>query len=777
MLLPNLLLAGFVASILAPLIQRMTKQYAGLILALWPAAFATAILLEAPQVLAGEPFQHTITWAEGLNLSISFYIDGLSVLFALMVSVIGTVVLIYASGYMKGYPYQGRFYAILLMFMTAMNGVVCSGNIIALFIFWELTGISSFLLIGFNHEKPESRAAALQALLITTAGGLALLAGLLIMGWVGGSFEITELFTQQVALQQHPLYFLMLCLFLAGAFTKSAQFPFHFWLPQAMAAPTPISAYLHSATMVKLGVFLLARFFPMLSGTEEWMLLVMTVGGITMVMGAVRSPFQDDLKAVLAYSTLSVLGMLIFLLGMGTSMAVKGMVLLTMAHALYKAPLFLVTGILDHETGTRSVSALSGLRKKMPLTFVIGLIAAASMIGLPPTLGFIGKETLLEAFQLSPLAWLTGIACVVTGIGLMGAAWLAGIKPFLGAEKATPKPAHEAPLSMWLAPLLLASLALVLIVFNKPLLTPLTNSAIGAIQASESAIKVKLWHGFTLALGLSVLIIALGALFIRQRDQLILKVERWRIPKFLRPSKIYQWSFEQMFEVAALTTRLIQRDSLRANLSIILTVFLVIGSAAMMRNGGFLTWPGLQAIHPLEILLGITMVIAALLAMRAKSMMRAAVSLGVVGFSMSAVFMVYGAVDLAITQIVVDTLTVLIFVLVVHKLPQFKSISTPLASKFDAALATLAGLFMTILVLKADLYSTDPPISGFFNEKSLTEAYGQNIVNVILVDFRALDTFGEITVLMIAAMGVYLLVHPFRRASQKHAAAEGELDE
>jgi multicomponent Na+:H+ antiporter subunit A len=479
-----------------------------------------------------------------------------------------------------------------------------------------------------------------------------------------------------------------------------------------------------------------------------------------------RSPLQDDLKAILAYSTLSVLGMLIFLLGIGTPLAIKGMVLLTLAHSLYKAPLFLVAGTLDHETGTRSIKALSGLRQKLPMTFAIGAIAATSMIGLPPMLGFIGKETLLDAFQGGPLPILTGIACVLTGVGLMTAAWLAGVRPFIGEFKNTPKQAHEAPITMWLAPLLLASLAIILVIFNKPLLTPLTNSAIAAIQAGESAIKVKLWHGFTLALFLSVGIIAAGIIAIQKRDAVVRRVERWRLPDFVRPSKLYQWGFDQTLETAGLLTRVIQSDSLRINLGIIMTVFLVIGGATLLRNGSVFEWPGWPQVHPLEVLLGITMLISAFLAMRARTMMKAAVSLGVVGFSMSAVFLVYGAVDLAITQIVVDTLTVLIFVLVVHKLPKFKTISSPFSSRIDILLAALAGLFMTLLVLKAEAYSIHEPISGFFNENSVPKAYGRNIVNVILVDFRALDTFGEITVLMIAAMGVYLLVTPFRKAGQ-----------
>ena len=377
-----------------------------------------------------------------LGVNLSFTVDGLSLLFALLISGVGALVLVYAGGYLAGSPQLGRLYAFLLFFMASMLGLVLADNLLLLFVFWELTSLSSYLLIGFDHERAEARAAALQALLVTGGGSLALLAGFLLLGQVGGSLELSALLSRPGAVTAHLLYVPILLLVLAGAFTKSAQFPFHFWLPAAMAAPTPVSAYLHSATMVKAGVYLLARLSPVLGGTDFWVWLVTVTGSATMLVGAYLALRQSDLKLILAYSTVSALGVMTSLLGLGGALAVRAALAFLLGHALYKGALFLVAGALDHQTGTRDVDRLAGLARAMPITALAAGLAALSMAGIPPLFGFIAKELSYEATLHAPAsAWVTAAAVLANAL-LVAAAGLAGLKPFLG--KALPPPGRHA---------------------------------------------------------------------------------------------------------------------------------------------------------------------------------------------------------------------------------------------------------------------------------------------------------------------------------------------
>ncbi|MFB3140368.1 MAG: proton-conducting transporter membrane subunit, partial [Candidatus Acidiferrales bacterium] len=392
MLLAVAVLSGFVMALAAPWLHRIARSTSGWVLALFPLALTVYFAGQAGRVAAGEVLAVSIDWVPSLGIALSFYLDGLSLLFALLISGIGALVVVYAGGYLAGHAHLGRFYAFLLMFLASMLGLVLANNVITLFVFWELTSVSSYLLIGFEHEREAARQAALQALLVTGLGGLALLAGLLLLGQAGGSMELSELLTRGEAIQAHPFYAPILLLILAGAFTKSAQFPFHFWLPSAMEAPTPVSAYLHSATMVKAGIYLLARFNPVLGGTELWFYIVTAAGAATMLVGAYLAFQQSDLKRILAYSTMSALGMMVLLLGLGTELAVKAAIVSILVHALYKGALFLVAGAVEHETGTRDVDRLGGLRRAMPITAAAAALAALSMAGLPPLFGFIGKE-------------------------------------------------------------------------------------------------------------------------------------------------------------------------------------------------------------------------------------------------------------------------------------------------------------------------------------------------------------------------------------------------
>ncbi|HRF49684.1 MAG TPA: proton-conducting transporter membrane subunit, partial [Anaerolineales bacterium] len=427
--------SGFILASLAPALTPRLGRWAGWVLAGLPAAIVLLLIVQWPVVAGGRAIVEAYPWVPELGVSLSLRLDGLGLLFALLISGIGALVAVYGGGYLKGDRDLGRFYAWLLVFMAAMLGVASADNLLALFIFWELTSLSSYMLIGFGHDRASARQAALQALLVTGGGGLALLAGLVLLGLAGGTFELSALLSQGEALRAHALYVPAVVLILLGAFTKSAQFPFHFWLPNAMEAPTPISAYLHSATMVKAGVYLLLRLSPALGGTELWIYAVGGVGATTMLLGAVLALAQTDLKRLLAYSTVSALGMLTLLIGLGTKLALEAAVVLLAAHALYKGALFLVAGILDHETGTRDITRLGGLLRQLPITATAAGIAALSMAGVPPLFGFISKELIYEAALAGGAGPALIAIVVVAGVSFAVVAGLVGLAPFWGARK------------------------------------------------------------------------------------------------------------------------------------------------------------------------------------------------------------------------------------------------------------------------------------------------------------------------------------------------------
>jgi multicomponent Na+:H+ antiporter subunit A len=456
------LLSLFLLALIAPALHRRLCGATGWVLALPVLAVTTWFATLLPGIACGGVVMESRPWVPALGIDLAFRVDGWSLLFLLLIGGIGALILIYAAGYFQGHRQAGRFYAFILLFMGSMLGLVTADNLILLFIFWELTSFSSYLLIGFDHEKPESRATALQALLITGGGGLALLVGFLLIGQVSGSYSYSALLEQPDMLRDHALYLPILLLVLAGAFTKSAQVPFHFWLPGAMTAPTPVSAYLHSATMVTAGIYLLGRFSPLLGGTDAWHYLVTSVGAVTMLIGALMALVQTDLKRLLAYSTVSALGTLTLLLGIGTVLAVKAVAVFLIVHSLYKGALFMIAGAVDHETGTRDVRALGGLFKVMPITALAAGAAALSMSGFPPLLGFIGKELLYEANLAAPQAavLITG-AGVAANIIIVAVALMVGFLPFLGRPLLPLKALHEPPLALWLGPLVLATLGLV----------------------------------------------------------------------------------------------------------------------------------------------------------------------------------------------------------------------------------------------------------------------------------------------------------------------------
>ncbi|NWG18989.1 MAG: putative monovalent cation/H+ antiporter subunit A [Chloroflexi bacterium] len=753
-------LSGFGASIVAPMVHWLVPRRAGWIAALVPLALFIYFASLAPLVAGGEVLRSSYAWLPGLGVNLSFRIDGLSILFALLITGIGTLVMIYAGGYLAGDPMLGRMLALLLIFMAAMLGVVTSDNLIGLFVFWELTTVSSYLLIGYKHEYEKARKAALQSMLVTGIGGLALLAGVLLLGQVAGSLEISDMLKQGDVVRAHPLYGGILGLVLLGAFTKSAQVPFHFWLPGAMEAPTPVSSYLHSATMVKAGVFLLARLNPVLGGTEAWQLLLTGFGGATMLVGAFLAVQQTDLKRILAYTTVSALGTLVTLIGIGTDDALKAAMVFTLSHALYKGALFQVAGSIDHETGTRDISQLSGLRAAMPVTAAAAMLAAVSMAGLPPMFGFIAKEVQYKASLEEPILI---IAALLTNMLTVAAAGLVSLKVFLGAPAHTPEHAHEAPLSMWLGPVALAVSGLAIGLLSTSIANTLIGPATGAVIGKTKEVELLLWAGIEGAAGQALVLSAFtvvvgGGLYVARGAfariaAALAPLAAWG------PETWYQRSVDGMLAVAGWQTRMLQNGYLRSYIGLIIAMVLALASFALVAGRVAVTIPaGWADVRVYELILALVMLVATGFVIRATSRLAAIVGLGFVGYSIALVFLLFGGPDLAMTQFAIETLSAILFVLVVYRLPRFARLSDTGAHLRSGALAIAGGTLMMLLTLVALASPAESRLSQYMAENSQPLANGRNIVNVILVDFRGFDTMGEITVLGVAAIGIYALL-------------------
>ena len=695
----------------------------------------------------------TLPWAPSLGLSLSFYLDGLGLLFAILITGVGTLIAVYAASYMSSSSAAGRFHATLFAFMGAMLGIVLSDNLFTLFVFWELTGFTSFLLIGFEQERSEARSAAVQALIVTGAGGIALLAGSMLLGQATGTLSLSAMLASGARVPAGGLYTAICVLVLLAAFTKSAQVPFHFWLPNAMAAPTPVSAYLHSATMVKAGVYLVARMTPILGGTTLWTMTVVIAGAATMAAGSWRAVQETDLKKILAYSTVSALGALMLLLGLGTEEALAAALVYLVAHACYKGALFLVAGALEHETGTRDVTELGGLRRAMPWTAAAAVLAAGSMLGLPLFLGFLGKESLYEAIQHQDL-WPVPILAIAVGENvLLGVAALtAGVWPFFG-RTARPDTAHEAPRALWIPPLALGVTGLLAGIVPAIVEVPVSLAATAVLGETIRA-GLAIWHGVTPTLMLSGLTLAGVAAAYAARGYL-----RRSWPRSLRTERLYTGTLAALDAIGRAIAPSLQSASLRSYvMALVLVGGTLIGTTMFMaggQRGGFVVTTRMQ-VH--EVLVAALIVGAALSAAVATSSMTAVLSLGVVGYGVALIFLSFGAPDLAMTQFSVETLTVVIFVVVFRHLPKFHGLSPVLIRARDALVATALGAIIAALVLFVGTSGTRSRLADFFVETGPALAHGRNIVNVILVDFRAFDTLGEITVLVTAAIGVYALL-------------------
>jgi multicomponent Na+:H+ antiporter subunit A len=750
-------MSGFIVASSVPFLGKLFRGRWSFVLTALPLALFIYFLTFIPSLFNNQPYLISYSWVPAMDINFSFVVDGLSLLFALMITGIGILVFLYTSSYMKGDVNLDRFYGYLSLFMGAMLGMVLSDNIFTLFVFWELTSISSFFLIGYNTESSESRKSALIALAVTGLGGFFLLAAFAILGEVAGSYSIQEMLGSAGKLKEDPSYLVIIvCVFIA-AFSKSAQFPLHFWLPGAMKAPTPVSTYLHSATMVKAGIYLLARFTPVLGNIPAWNNTLMIVGGFTMVYAAFHSIFKKDLKEILAYSTIAALGMLVFLLGIGTPGALLAMVVFIVIHALYKASLFLITGVIDHETGTRDINQLSGLRKVMMPVAIAGLLAMLSNSGIPPTFGFVGKDLIYESTLGSEVFAITLTAvAVVTNMFLLYAGILAGIKPFAGPLPEAFKDAHLPDWRLWLPPFILGTAGLMLGLFPALVEEGIIGPALHSISPSAPVFHLRLWHGFNTVLALSTITIVGGLLLYFLFKPGIRHQSRMAVFAKSSPENLALLLNRGFKNFANVWTRLFQNGYLRIYVLTIISFLTVLLAYKTFTQVSF--YVNIDRVSPLtstELVVMIILVISVMYAVYTPSRLAAIAAMGVIGYCVCLIYVFYSAPDLAMTQFAIDTLTVILFLLVLYRLPKYINYSSRLIRVRDGLISLSFGTLITILGLEALYEPTDKETTRFVAQNAYNLAKGKNVVNVILVDFRGIDTMVEITVLTIAALGVF----------------------
>ncbi|MQA14501.1 MAG: DUF4040 domain-containing protein [Pseudonocardiaceae bacterium] len=751
----HLALAG-----LLPLLSARSHRAAFLVGALLPAGALVWGLANAARAL-GDGVTETTSWAPALGLSFSFRLDALGLVMLVLVAGLGALILAYSAWYFgPDSPEAARSAALLLAFAGAMLGLVLADDLLTLYVFWELTSIASFLLVGQGGEDRASRRAAVQALLVTVFGGLAMLLGFVLLGEAAGTYRISELLAEP---PRGPMVGAALVLVLIGAFTKSAQLPFHPWLPAAMVAPTPVSAYLHAASMVQAGVYLVARLSPAFAGLALWWVPVVVAGLGTMLVGGWHALHETDLKRLLAFGTVSQLGFLMVLFGgggrFGDVTALAGMAML-LAHGLFKASLFLVVGILDKRAGGRDVRELSGVGRALPGLAVMSVLATASMAGLPPLLGFVGKEAAFEAFLdgggtpglLIALGLLAGSVLTVA----YSARFLWGAfasKPGVAAAQPQ-RPEAGLTVPAWLPAL--GGLALGL---AYPLVDTLARGYAAAYPPTGAEYHLALWHGPGLPLLFSALAVALGAGLHRLREPVTAMHRRLRTP--VSAQRAYELTVAGVERVAVLVTGRIQVGSLPTYLAVILTAVLLLPGTALVLGT---TLPDEQVLYhaPMQVPLGVFVLIAALGLVRARRRFTAVLLVGVIGYGIGGLFVVDGAPDLALAQFLVETLTLVVFVLVLRRLPaHFREARSPRRVALPKALIAIAGGAMvasSAVVVSGARQQAVSDVSREYIRLAPEGAGAYNVVNAILVDFRALDTVGEITVLLIAAAGTASLV-------------------
>ncbi|BCH53683.1 putative monovalent cation/H+ antiporter subunit A [Agrobacterium vitis] len=772
------LILPFLGACLAPWLVRRLGHRAAWALALLPLLSFMHFLGFLPEIARGEEVTGGYAWVPSYNVSFSWFIDGLSLTFALLITGIGTLIALYAGGYMKGHPQQGRFLSFLLLFMGAMLGVVISDSFLMLFIYWELTSITSFLLIGFDHERPAARRAALQALVITGGGGLLLLAGLILLWNVSGVTQLSMLLHSDNRVTASPFYLIILLLILGGAFTKSAQFPFHVWLPNAMEAPTPVSAYLHSATMVKAGVYLLMRVQPVLGSTPAWEILLPFFGGVTLIVGSVIAVRQTDLKLMLAYTTVASLGLMVMLTGFGSPHALSAAVLYLVAHSLFKGALFMVAGVLDHEAGSRDLTKLGGLARAMPVTFTAALLAGLSMAGLPPLFGFLAKEEIYEALAGGNLRALLFTAIAVIGNALMMVVGLAlAFKPFLGRAATSPKPAHDGPALLWLGPLVLALVGLGAAVFSGPFHQAISSPMVSAVTGRTVTVSIGLVPHIGVPLALSLLTIAIGLVLFMLLDRLRRLVATLLEGLGPGPDQGFDHMMAGLVRLCFRITNVLHGGRLDVYVTVTLIAIAAAFLVPMMLFGETPSWPVLPERIELHEAAFLLIAVAGLYGvLRAANRLDAIVALGIQGFAISVIFLLFGAPDLSFTQFMIETLSVVILALVMTRLKLHPADHRPLPQiLLDGTVALAAGTGLTLMLLKVTQVPFDPTLTEFFNSYSKVIAHGANVVNVIIVDFRGVDTMGEIAVVMITGLAILALIR--LRAPKPKAPPSGVVHE
>ncbi|MFD1794996.1 monovalent cation/H+ antiporter subunit A [Paracoccus aurantiacus] len=778
----------FLGALLPGLLIRSGRNVAAISCGTMSLLALIGLCLHIPEVMAGGVVTASFNWLPQIGLNASFRIDGLSLLFGILILGIGILIIIYARYYLSKSDPVGQFYTYLMLFQGAMVGIVLSDNILLLLIFWELTSLSSFLLIGYWKHLPEGRQGARMALTVTGAGGLAMIAGMMILGNIAGSYNIGEILKAKDAIQASPLYLPALLLILGGAFTKSAQFPFHFWLPHAMAAPTPVSAYLHSATMVKAGLFLMARLWPVLSGTPEWFYIVATTGLVTMLIGAIIALFKDDLKAILAFSTVSQLGMVTMLLGLGTEAGAIAAVFHIINHATFKAALFMTAGIIDHEAGTRSVRLLGGLRKLMPITFVIGTIAALSMAGIPPLNGFISKEMMLEEASHTVWAGHHNLFFIVAGVAATFSVaysfrfiW----QVFFGPEREEyPHHPHDPGMGLIFSPGFMVVLVVLIGLMPMTMAGWLVTASADSVTGLETHPHLALWHGVNPALITSAIATVLGAVLVALHPLL---QPIWDAMPRPEAKTIFDAIIRRVVRWSQAANDALHDGRLARGAGMMAATIVLAGTFAWATGRA---GPETRAMLPIQPIpaIGFVLLIVATACMVAfhRNRLLALVLIGIVGLIVSCGFVYLSAPDLALTQISVEVVTVMLMLLALNFLPKRTWVETGAWRRgADALIATAVGLGiggLSYAIMRRDFaFET---IANYHLSNSYKQGGGDNVVNVILVDFRGYDTFGEITVLGIAALVIYAMTetlltgrsarrltnwrHDQRRAGDRH---------
>ncbi|WP_271396939.1 Na+/H+ antiporter subunit A [Salinicoccus roseus] len=777
------ILLPLIAAIAIGVIYRYYKRlHLGWFVLPVPLIIVIYLLTLVPRVSSNQLIYESLAIMPRIGMNFDVYIDGLGLLFAILISGIGALVVLYSIGYLSHREDLGSFYVYLLMFMSAMLGVVLNDNVLMLYLFWELTSISSFLLIAFWFMKERSLYGAQKSMLITMGGGFLMLGGFILLYIMTGTFSIREMLNQVAAIQESPLAPLAVVLILFGAFTKSAQFPFYIWLPDAMEAPTPVSAYLHSATMVKAGIYLVARLTPLFAFSELWVWIILLGGLITMAWASFNAIRKDDLKAVLAFSTVSQLGLIMSLLGLGAlsvvtganeeyfSIAVVAAVFHLINHATFKGALFMVTGIVDHEAGTRSLKKLGGLLTVMPVSFTLTLITALSMAGLPPFNGFLSKELFLEAMihvgdanfsALADVAFIFPLLAIVGSIFTFIYSILLIYGVFFGKRTYdTPKEPHEAPALMLISPAILTVLVLVFGFFPNVLSGTIIDPAAMSIMASDTPLETHLymWHGFANpALWATVFIVITGTLLFYFRD-------KWM---FIYDYHKDRFTLNYLYDQGLIYSRFGSRkitDSymsgfIRSYLVYIFLFFIVMGILTLLNTGIRISFDDMApvGIHEMAVVLIILVSIAVILG--TKSRMVSIIMLGAIGFSMSLFFVFFRAADLALTQLAIETVTTALFLVCFYHLPKNSRHQERMRFKLTNFLVSL-GVALIVIIIGLTAYSNRlfDRISEFHIENVYELAAGGNMVNVILVDFRGFDTLFETLVFGIAGIGIYSLM-------------------